>query len=55
MYRLILKRHMDGEDYNNKPACKKRFGHAKYIVNLGKNGKTETKVSDRTKGGRDGY
>ena len=30
----------------------KRSGHAKYMVNLGKNRKTETKVPDRTKGGR---
>ena len=31
-----------------------RTGRAKYIVNLGKNQKTETKVPDRTKGGREG-
>ena len=33
---------------------KKRPGRAKYIVNLGKNWTTETKVPDRTKGGREG-
>ena len=32
----------------------KRSGSAKYIVNLAKNRKTETKVPDRTKGGREG-
>ena len=34
----------------------KHSGCAKYIVNLlvGKNQKTETKVPDRTKGGREG-
>ena len=32
----------------------KRPGHAKYIVNLGKQQKTETKVPDRTMVGREG-
>ena len=42
MYRLIVKIHMDGEEYNNdlhakKKKKKKHSGRAKYIVNLGKN------------------
>ena len=32
----------------------KRSGSAEYLVNLGENRKTETKVPDRTKGGREG-
>ena len=32
----------------------KRSGHAKYMVNLGKNRKTETKIPARTKDGREG-
>ena len=41
---------MDGEEYNNDLHAKKHPGRAKYIVNLGKNWTTETKVPDRTKG-----
>ena len=40
MYRLIVKIHMDGEEYNNDLHAKKKkkhSGRAKYIVNLGKN------------------
>ena len=33
---------------------KKRSGRAKYKVNLGNNQKTEAKVPDRTKDGREG-
>ena len=50
---------MDGEEYNNdlhakKKEEKKRPGCANNIVNPGKNWTTETKVPDRTKGGREG-
>ena len=45
---------MDVEEYNNDLHAKKHPGRAKYIVNLGKNWTTETKVPDRTKGGREG-
>ena len=45
---------MNGEEYNNDLHAEKRPGRAKHIGNLGKNWTTETKVPERTKGGREG-
>ena len=43
-----------GEEYNKDLHAKEHSGRAEYIVNLGKKWHTETKVPDRTKGGREG-
>ena len=46
---------MDGEEYNNDLHGKNVLVVLNiYTVNLGKNRNTETKVPDRTKGGREG-
>ena len=56
MYRLILTRPKAGKEYNKDLYAKNILVvlNIHCIVNLGKKCHTETKVPDRTKGGREG-